>query len=165
MIRSSSRLLQEYSHEREILLSQIDMHLQNDPAVLAAWLAGSLGRGEGDELSDIDVWVVVKQEHTLQLVEERRDSASKIADPILFVEAPQNAPAGGGYLAACYDAPAAPHLVDWYWQPETRALPSVPLKLLFDRSESTSLSAPAHFTGQAASHDLPNPELHSINFF
>ncbi len=165
MAKSSSRPLQDYQNERDSLLKQVITHLRSDSRILAAFLAGSLGRGESDELSDLDLWAVVKEEYIARVVTERRQYASLAGDVILFVEAPQNAPAGGGYLAACYDASTAPHLVDWYWQPETLALPAVPVKLLFDRSGPAGAPAPAHIASQTAPYVLPGQEIHSISFF
>jgi hypothetical protein len=46
-------LLQSYRAERDALLDQIELVLTQDGRVCAAWLWGSLGRGEGDELSDL----------------------------------------------------------------------------------------------------------------
>ncbi len=165
MLHSEARILRAYKREREALLDTISLLLQDDLRISAAWLAGSLGRGKDDALSDLDLWVVVKQEHFAQLVKARRDVAAQAGDMILFVEAPQNAPAGGGYLAAGYDAPTAPHLVDWYWLPENQGLPSVPMKLLFDRSGSAGRPELAHFNAQAGSFDPVDPPAHTMSFF
>jgi len=50
MIKNSSVLLRKYKHEREILLDKIHSQFRNDPCITAAWLTGSLGRGDDDEL-------------------------------------------------------------------------------------------------------------------
>lgn len=42
-----------------LLLRIVDL-LRAEPRVLAAWLYGSHGRGEADEYSDLDVWVVTE---------------------------------------------------------------------------------------------------------
>ncbi len=165
MLKSSSRLLLEYKSERDILLNRILLLLQIDPRVKAAWLAGSLGRREGDELSDLDLWVLLEKKNLTQVVNERRNFAAQFGNPILFVEAPQNAPAGGGYLAVCYDAPTAPHLVDWYWLSGPMPLPSVKIQLLFDRSATTGQADPIPFAGQATSIELPGKLSHSMSFF
>jgi hypothetical protein len=53
---------------------------------------------------------------------------------LFYVEAPQNAPRDGAYLMAYYDAPVAPHHVDWYWQPRSQASIPQQTQLLFDRA-------------------------------
>lgn len=40
------------------LIARLDRELRTDPRVLAAWLAGSRGRGDHDRYSDVDVWLV-----------------------------------------------------------------------------------------------------------
>ncbi len=165
MLLSTAGLFQAYKLEREALLNRILVYLQNDPRISSAWLAGSIGRGEDDELSDLDLWLAVKHEHIVPLVKARRACAAQAGDVILLVEAPQNAPAGGGYLAAAYDAPTAPHLVDWYWLPDSADLPSLPVKLLFDRSESDVRPEPVLFTNGADFHETPDPPAHSMSFF
>jgi len=57
--------------ERAALLQRAMTLLQEDERVVAAWLIGSEGRGETDELSDIDLWVVVADEH-IDVVKARR---------------------------------------------------------------------------------------------
>lgn len=41
-----------------MLIAAIEEELRADPRVLAAWLAGSRGRGDADAYSDVDVWLV-----------------------------------------------------------------------------------------------------------
>ncbi len=113
--------LNAYLEERSRLLRTVQSLLENDPGVKAAWLAGSFGRGEEDALSDLDLWVVVDDSLIGKVIAQPRPYAAQVEAPILVVEAPQNAPVGGAYLMACYDAPTAPHIVDWYWQPRSLA--------------------------------------------
>ncbi len=46
-----------YEAERAALLETIVQHARADARVVAGWLFGSLGRGDGDALSDLDVWL------------------------------------------------------------------------------------------------------------
>src|SRR5262249_54511076 len=142
---NASWLLTRYEQERDELLAQITVILEQDPRVVAAWLFGSLGRGEADPWSDLDVWVVVADGEVETVAARRREEASRVARPLLVVEAPQNAPAGGAYLMACYDAPVAPHQVDWYWQPRSRAAIPAQTCLLFDRVGLPRLAAGTPF--------------------
>ncbi len=160
-----TELLRAYRRERDALLQEILITLQHDGRITAAWLMGSMGRGEGDVLSDLDLWLVVGQESITQLINERRSFAAQAGDPTLYVEAPQNAPEGGGYLAVCYDAPTAPHLVDWYWQPESQAFLPVQAKLLFDRIGLARWGGEIQFSHQAAPDELISTPIHFISFF
>ncbi len=165
MIRSSSRIFQDYQRQRDILLQRILSQLQQDRRITAAWLVGSLGRGNGDELSDLDLWLMVTQDSITQLVHERRSFVAQFGDPVLYVEAPQNGPDGGGFLDVCYDAPSAPLLVDWIWQPETLASPPGQTKLLFDHTGLTRQAKAIQFTNQPASDEYLSTPMHFISFF
>ncbi|MFZ1399083.1 MAG: nucleotidyltransferase domain-containing protein, partial [Candidatus Promineifilaceae bacterium] len=97
-----SKVLTSFQSESEELLRQITKYLDNDPRVMAAWLFGSLGRGDADELSDIDIFVVVTDECLQDVVTQRQQFVTQIGNIVFFVEAPQNAPQDGGYLMAYY---------------------------------------------------------------
>ena len=103
--------------ERNKLVENLTRQLVEDERVVAAWLHGSIGRGKFDVWSDIDVWIVVKDEAFNVLIEDRYEEVTRIGDVVLTEEAPQNSPAGGTYLMAGYDSPTGIHLIDWYWQP------------------------------------------------
>lgn len=165
MPEKAKSVLIEYLNERKILLDRLKRLLLSDQRIAASWLAGSLGRGAGDELSDLDLWVVVKDEFISQMVSLRRDYAAQIGSPALFVDAPQNAPLGGGYLAVGYEAPAAPHLVDWYWQPHSRAFLPGHIGLLFDRAGLVRQDASPRFSNRRAPDELLNSPDHFISFF
>lgn len=59
----SSYTMKEYASHRDATLQRIVSYLQSDPRFLAAWLTGSFGRGTQDDLSDLDLRVVVAQEY------------------------------------------------------------------------------------------------------
>ena len=126
-------LLQTRRREHEALLKKIQSLLQADQRIVAAWLFGSEGRHTSDVLSDLDVWVIVKDESIETIVAKRQHYAAQLERPVLLLESPQNAPAGGAYLMALYPGQAGVHQVDWYWQRQADA--SLPLQaaLLFDR--------------------------------
>ena len=48
-------------HVLQAALEQLTILLQSDPRIRAAWLAGSLGRGDADRYSDIDLHVVLAE--------------------------------------------------------------------------------------------------------
>ena len=143
-----------YANERDELLERITELLLWDRRMAAAWLFGSLGRGEEDHLSDLDIWAVVEDDHITDFITESPRTAD-LAGPHLFVvEAPQNAPRGGAYRMVCYDAPTAPHLVDWYWQARSQAIIPRQTRLLFDRAglpRSNESTPPGQGTAQERS--------------
>lgn len=47
---------EQYTAARDELLAKIIAFLKDDPRFLAAWLAGSFGRGEQTWLSDKENW-------------------------------------------------------------------------------------------------------------
>ncbi|PIW36379.1 MAG: hypothetical protein COW24_05640 [Candidatus Kerfeldbacteria bacterium CG15_BIG_FIL_POST_REV_8_21_14_020_45_12] len=60
------------------ILDRISEALENDPRVVAAWLEGSIARGEDDDFSDIDLWISVKDRGFRPFVEEREEFAQKL---------------------------------------------------------------------------------------
>jgi predicted nucleotidyltransferase len=165
MIKNESTFLLAYQHERVTFLQKVHSQLQQDSRISAAWLIGSLGRGGGDELSDLDLWLMVRQDSIAQLVNERRSFAAQFGDLVLYLEAPPNGPAGGGFLDVCYDAPTAPHLVDWIWQPDSLASPPGQTKLLFDRASLTRREKAVQFSTQTTPDELLSTPMHYISFF
>lgn len=126
-------LLQNYRAERDELLHRIQQVLDNDDRVRAAWLWGSLGRDEADELSDLDVWIVLSDEYLDEVAVQRRMYVAKIGAPFPIVDAPQNAPISGAYLGTVYASNIGPHRVDWYWQAQSAACVPPDARLLFER--------------------------------
>ena len=158
-------LLERYGEERNQLLRLISELLEKDPGVAAAWLFGSLGRGDEDALSDLDLWVIVDEAPLAEIIAGPQAYVSQIGPPILYLEAPQNAPEGGAYVMACYDAPVAPHIVDWYWQPRSRAHITGQVQLLFDRAGLPRQDQPVRFPGLPANKEIVERPIHFISFF
>ncbi len=127
-------LLQVRRREHEALLQLAQTVLQADQRVVAAWLFGSVGRRTADVFSDLDVWVIVKDEYIETMSAERQSYAAQLDLPVLLLESPGNAPAGGAYLMALYPGRAGMHQVDWYWQPQSDASLPRHAVLLFDRA-------------------------------
>jgi predicted nucleotidyltransferase len=157
--------LATYRTERDDLLDKIARLLQADTRVVAAWLFGSLARGSADELSDIDIWIVVADEHWSAVADQRRAYVAQVGEPFLLVEAPQNAPEGGAYLGAGYEAPLGPHLVDWHWQPQALAFIPPYAKLLFDRVELRRVDRPVKFVGGAPNPHWANQPFNLLSYF
>lgn len=71
---------------QQSLLTAIHRRLVADPAIEAAWLAGSLGRGEGDAFSDVDVLALVGQGPAGETgLRYAREGVREIAEPVLVM--------------------------------------------------------------------------------
>jgi predicted nucleotidyltransferase len=160
-------LLQEYRAERDELLRQIQHVLTHDGRVCATWLWGSLGRGDADELSDLDVWIVVADEYLDQVAAERWTYVARVGAPLVMVDAPQNAPANGAYLLAVYAGDIGPHQVDWYWQAQSAACVPRDTRMLFERVTLPRSDADPLFPGTQKPPDRGPLEqiAHSIHLF
>ncbi|MEO6458186.1 MAG: nucleotidyltransferase domain-containing protein [Chloroflexia bacterium] len=130
---STKQHLKTLGAERDALLLEAATLLKGDERVVAAWLYGSLGRGTADEWSDIDLWVVVADSHIEEICAGRRDYVAALGEPLLVVDAPQNAPAGGAFLTVLYEGSAGSRHVDWTWQRQSDAHVPIDARLLFDR--------------------------------
>jgi predicted nucleotidyltransferase len=120
--------------ERQGLLDHAARLLSEDEHIAAVWLIGSLGRGDADQWSDIDLWIVVEDDAVDRVTSARSDFAASLGRLILQQDAPQNAPMGGTFLTAMYSGTDGAHLVDIYWQPLSLARRSADTKLLFERA-------------------------------
>ena len=90
---SADDLLQIRRTEHETLLQQAQAMLLADQRIVAAWLFGSVGRRTSDAFSDLDVWVVVKDDYIETISAERQSYAAQLDRPVLLLESPGNAPA------------------------------------------------------------------------
>jgi hypothetical protein len=126
--------LHQHRVDRDSLLARIIAALEADQRVAAAWLTGSLGKGNADEWSDIDLWIGVDDVALSDVLATQTQIVSAVGTPILIEEAPQNAPAGGGYMAVLYAGSVAPLTVDWYWVGASSARLPSDSRVLFMRA-------------------------------
>ncbi len=138
--------------ERALLADRLARLLADDPRVLAGWLHGSVGRGEADGLSDLDVTVVVADESVAAAAggpgrpttyarvrtSARGRFVTGLGAPTLLTEAPQNASAGGAFLSSFFPGEYGPHGVDWEWVPRSTATRPERSVVLLDRSGATA---------------------------
>ena len=122
------------ARERAEFLDHLASILRGDARIVAAWIGGSIGRGEADDLSDIDIHLAVADEHCAQLNAERHAFVASFGEPILIQEAPQNAPTDGAFQLVLYRGISAPIEVDWSWRPASAAALPERAAVLFDRS-------------------------------
>jgi predicted nucleotidyltransferase len=158
-------LLSKFGDERQKLLERIAPVLEKDARVVAAWLFGSIGRGEADELSDLDIWIVVADHAIEDIKKQRNKLVSQIGTPQLVVEAPQNAPFNGAYLMVFYESEVAPIQVDWYWQCQSDAFIPPDTKLLFDHLGLESDDQPIEFTNIDPDPAVTEDPCHFVRYF
>ena len=120
--------------ERAALLRRVEQVVRKDCSVRAAWIMGSVARGEDDALSDLDLFIVVADDAIAEFIDNRRVHAAEPARPLLLMDNLANAPAGGAYLLAMYEGKAGPQNIDWFWQAESVAYRQDDGKILFDRA-------------------------------
>jgi len=119
--------------ERQALLDNATRLLHPDERIVAAWLIGSFGRGDPDEWSDIDLWIVVRDDAIEAVTAARLEFAANLGMPVLFEDAPQNAPPGGAFLTVMFGGTGGAHLVDLYWHPLSLARRPSGTRLIFER--------------------------------
>ncbi|MBD7985384.1 nucleotidyltransferase domain-containing protein [Sporosarcina sp. Sa2YVA2] len=78
---------------QELAVEKISESLKSDPLVQAIFLKGSMGRGEHDAHSDIDLYCLVNEENKEQFLSNRMNHVHAYRDTILmddiFIVAPQ----------------------------------------------------------------------------
>lgn len=108
--------LDEHREERDTLLASLTSSLRNDPRVLAAWLWGSFGKGEADDLSDLDPWIVVTDAAIGEMGAALRLYAEQTGNFITGGESSRNAPPQGGFFNSLHEGRHGLLHVDCYWQ-------------------------------------------------
>jgi hypothetical protein len=135
-------MLLDYQTAREQLLKHITETLIQDERFVAAWLTGSYGRGEADAVSDLDLNIIVKDEHATDLcsrpqmvqagtIPTRLALISQFGQPTLIHENHYNAPGNGSFTFVLYSENAV--MVDWILIPQAQAQRPPVTRLLFDK--------------------------------
>ena len=135
--------LEAYRQSREVLLTSIITELSVDERCMAAWLTGSYARNDADEVSDLDIRVVIAEPYSEILCDrqeqvshktppERLALFSKFGKPALIHENNNNAPEGGTFTFVLYSDSAL--MVDWTLLPPKNAERPVQSVLLFDKA-------------------------------
>lgn len=126
--------LREHREDRTALLASLTASWQSDTRIRATLLWGSFGRGEADDLSDLDPWLLVADEAAPFIEPVLRQYAEQIGGLIFGTEnTPEYAPSGGGYISFLYEGRHGLLQVDCYWQPASTALPEAEYEVLFER--------------------------------
>lgn len=119
--------------DRDQLLSSLIQKLEGDDRVRAAWLAGSLGRGNADDLSDIDLWLAVSDGLMAEVIADPAAWVRLRCDASLALSIPRNAVTGGAYAFSLVRYPYGLQQVDWYWAPVTSTERPKGTMILFER--------------------------------
>jgi hypothetical protein len=135
--------LAEHATARDAWLAAASRQLHGDERVAAVWLVGSLGQERGDEWSDVDLALVVRDEDLHGLAERRRSEFGRFGDVLVAIDAP-NAPAGGAYLGVAYAVGDLPLWVDWYLWPLSTARRPSDARVLVERAELPPPAAKPH---------------------
>jgi predicted nucleotidyltransferase len=130
---------------RDAWLRKVTRQLENDDRVLAAWLVGSLGSGSADELSDIDIVVVVDDRYAEEVLAHSVSEVGRFGETVWSQDVPGNAPSGGAYVTAGFQSVPLPIAVDWYWQPFSQAIFTSDAQPLFHKATIPSANPPASF--------------------
>lgn len=137
-----SRQRNAFVQARERMLAEITESLRHDERFVAAWLAGSYGRGEQTWQSDLDVHVVVADAYCESLcatpwpsgaktTPERLALFSQFGTPAIVFDAHGNNGMGGTFTYVAYQELG--HNIDWMLIPQAKAHLESPCHLLFDK--------------------------------
>ena len=133
----------EYANNRDQLLKQVVQYLQTDERFIAAWLTGSFGRHDEDDMSDLDITVVVDEAYAKSLcarphqvwagtTKERYALFSHFGEPNVIHENNHNAPINGTFTFVLYKETAL--VVDWVLRPNLDVTRPALSALIFDKA-------------------------------
>jgi len=142
--------LQAYVARRDAFLQRVLADLQRDDRFVAAWLAGSFGRGEADLISDLDLHLVVTDAYADTILikpamvwasttAERMVLFHRYGEPVILHENHHNA-IGEGTFTYCEYADLVK--VDWTLMAQSKALRPAFARLLFERVAIPQAVAP-----------------------
>ena len=116
---------------RDRLLGQVLGLLEADPAVDGVALVGSLGRGQEDNWSDIDLLILASDQFIRQFANEPAASAWARAD--LLSDGRHNSPAGATSLGTTHIRSGLPLWVDLHVHPADRTPWPADGRIVFER--------------------------------
>jgi predicted nucleotidyltransferase len=135
--------LEAYGQSREVLQTSIITELSADERCVAAWLTGSYGRKNQDQVSDMDITVVIAEPYSEALcarqeqvshetTPERLALFGKFGETALIHENNNNAPEHGTFTFVLYAGSAL--MIDWILIPQAHAERISQSLLLFDKA-------------------------------
>lgn len=144
--------LREYREDRDTLLALLTASWRSDARIRAALLWGSFGRGDADDLSDLDPWLLAADEAAAEMGQVLRQYAQQTGSLILAMDTPQHAPPGGGFMSFLHEGRHGLLQVDCYWQPVSTVLDKANYTVLFDRQAKA-------YAGQEHPRPIPLEEV------
>jgi len=120
---------------RDRLLDQVLGLLEADPAVVGVALVGSLGRGEADDWSDIDLLILADDRFIGQFLAE--PAASPWARADLLSDGRHNSPAGATSVGTTHIRSGLPLWVDLHVHPADRTPWPTDGRVVFERRPVT----------------------------
>jgi hypothetical protein len=165
-----SRKRTAFVETRESLLAEITESLCNDERFVAAWLAGSYGRGEQTWQSELDLHVGVAEAYSESLcatpwlfgartTPERLALFNRFGTPAIIFDAHGNNFMGGTFTYVAYQESG--QNVDWMLIPQAKAHQEHPCLFLFDKVGLSEPSAPEF---ESPEECLQRASLH-VGFF
>ena len=133
--------LREHREDRDGLLASLLESLRGDSRVRAAWMWGSFGKGEADDLSDLDPWLLVEDAAVGEMGASLLSYARRTGNFISGGESTNNAPADGGYFSSLHEGRHGLLHVDCYWQGRSAGVEIPETALLFDRLNAPTADA------------------------
>ena len=130
---SAIELLEQHTAEREAFMAHIGGVLRADDRVVAAGVTSSVARGDTDGLTDLDVLVIVSDEHIGDFVPARVRELERFGELVWVQEVVGNAPPGGSYLGAGFTGIGYPQCTDFCWQPLSLAAFPTPTLVLVEK--------------------------------
>ena len=122
---------------REAWLRPVIGQLEADPCISAAGFVGSIGRGDADDWSDVDLVIVVPDDQVSRYADAARRAGPERV--VLSFDARHNAPRGAGSVGVHYVIDGLPFNADWYY-PDSQGAWVADAKVVFDRHGLRRLS-------------------------
>jgi hypothetical protein len=114
----TSDRLRQRAQRRADWIASATQQFENHPDVEAAWLFGSEGRGDADELSDLDLFVAVPDDVAEKVLGDLDGAFFALFGPVLSCgDVSDQAHDGGRAIVVTYPAPVEPLTVHWWFQP------------------------------------------------
>ena len=141
---STDEALRAYAGESERLLANIVATLDQDERVVAAWLAGSFGRGEGDAWADYDLYVAIEDEAIASFLADRPQLFASLGTVILLQnEIPNSPPVEDRFNLVNFASTWGPIEVDWSFVSVSEARKQVGHVALFEKRPIPLMEQPA----------------------
>jgi len=109
--------LRTHARERDEILADLTKSLEAEVRVKAAWLWGSFMRGEQDDLSDLDLWLLVDDDCVETFDQTVAAWCAKAGEMVSGAINRHNSPPDGLYFGALLAGTHGLHHLDIYWQP------------------------------------------------